>query len=80
MYQQRVAEALDIPFGIVDVSLAPTPKVGDSVGEILKILGVDDIGAPGSTAIVAMLNDAVKKGDLCKSECRRAVRSLYPGL
>ncbi|MCX6043496.1 MAG: PFL family protein [Chloroflexi bacterium] len=59
---KRVAEALNIPFGVVDVSLAPTPAVGDSVGEILKILGVDAIGAPGSTAIVALLNDAVKKG------------------
>ncbi|CAN5477826.1 PFL family protein [soil metagenome] len=59
---KRVAEALNIPFGVVDVSLAPTPAVGDSVGEILKILGVDAIGAPGSTAIIAMLNDAVKKG------------------
>ena len=59
---RQVAEALDIPFGVVDLSLAPTPSVGDSVGEILKILGVDEIGAPGSTAIVAMLNDAVKKG------------------
>ncbi|MCB0130031.1 MAG: PFL family protein [Caldilineaceae bacterium] len=59
---RRVAETLAIPFGIVDLSLAPTPNVGDSVGEILKILGVDAIGAPGSTAIVALLNDAVKKG------------------
>ncbi len=59
---RQVSTALDLPFGIVDVSLAPTPKVGDSVGEILKIMGVDNIGAPGSTAIVALLNDAVKKG------------------
>ncbi len=59
---RQVALALDLPFGVVDLSLAPTPSVGDSVGEILKILGVDEIGAPGSTAIVAMLNDAVKKG------------------
>ena len=59
---RQVAEAIGLPFGVVDLSLAPTPLVGDSVGEILKILGVDDIGAPGSTAIVAMLNDAVKKG------------------
>jgi len=65
---RRVAAELDVPFGIVDVSLAPTPKVGDSVGEILKILGVDDIGAPGSTAIVAMLNDAVKKGGTFASQ------------
>jgi uncharacterized protein (UPF0210 family) len=59
---RQVAQALDLPFGVVDLSLAPTPSVGDSVGEIMKILGVDEIGAPGSTAIVAMLNDAVKKG------------------
>jgi hypothetical protein len=59
---KQVAKALAIPFGSVDLSLAPTPRVGDSVGEILKILGVDAIGAPGSTAIVALLNDAVKKG------------------
>lgn len=59
---RQVAAALGLPFGVVDLSLAPTPSVGDSVGEILKILGVDDIGAPGSTAIVALLNDAVKKG------------------
>ncbi len=65
---RKVAAELDVPFGIVDVSLAPTPKVGDSVGEILKILGVDDIGAPGSTAIVAMLNDAVKKGGTFASQ------------
>ena len=61
---RQVAETLGVPFGIVDLSLAPTPNVGDSIGEILKILGVDAIGAPGSTAIVALLNDAVKKGGL----------------
>ena len=59
---RKLSEELRIPFGVVDLSLAPTPKVGDSVGEILRILGVDEIGAPGSTAILAMLNDAVKKG------------------
>jgi uncharacterized protein (UPF0210 family) len=59
---RQVAQALNLAFGVVDLSLAPTPSVGDSVGEIMKILGVDAIGAPGSTAIVAMLNDAVKKG------------------
>ncbi len=64
----RVAAALGVPFGIVDVSLAPTPRVGDSVGEILRIMGVDDIGAPGSTAIVALLNDAVKKGGTFASQ------------
>ena len=59
---RQVAEEIGLPFGVVDLSLAPTPLVGDSVGEILNILGVDDVGAPGSTAIVALLNDAVKKG------------------
>jgi uncharacterized protein (UPF0210 family) len=59
---RQVAAELNLPFGVVDLSLAPTPSVGDSVGEIIKILGVDEIGAPGSTAIIAMLNDAVKKG------------------
>jgi uncharacterized protein (UPF0210 family) len=65
---RRVSSVLGVPFGIVDVSLAPTPKVGDSVGEILKIMGVDAIGAPGSTAIVALLNDAVKKGGTFASQ------------
>jgi uncharacterized protein (UPF0210 family) len=65
---RRVAKALNIPFGVVDLSLAPTPKIGDSVGEILQILGVDAIGAPGTTAILAMLNDAVKKGGTFASQ------------
>ncbi len=59
---REVADALGVAFGIVDLSLAPTPQVGDSVGEILKALGIEKIGAPGSTAAVAMLTDAVKKG------------------
>ncbi|MBI5685851.1 MAG: PFL family protein [Verrucomicrobia bacterium] len=59
---REVATELGIPFGIVDLSLAPTPEIGDSVGEILQLLGLDAIGAPGSTAAVALLNDAVKKG------------------
>ena len=59
---REVAAGLDIPFGIVDLSLAPTPAVGDSVGEILRVLGIERIGAPGSTAALAMLTDAVKKG------------------
>lgn len=65
---RQVAKALNIPFGVVDLSLAPTPHVGDSVGEIIQILGVDAVGAPGSTAIVAMLNDAVKKGGTFASQ------------
>jgi len=59
---RQVAKTLAVPFGVVDLSLAPTPNIGDSIGEILKIMGVDAIGAPGSTAIIGMLNDAVKKG------------------
>jgi uncharacterized protein len=64
---REVAAELGVAFGIVDLSLAPTPAIGDSVGEILKTLGIDQIGAPGSTAAVAMLNDAVKKGGLFAS-------------
>jgi uncharacterized protein (UPF0210 family) len=65
---RRVSKELGIEFGVVDLSLAPTPTIGDSVGEILKILGVDAVGAPGSTAILAMLNDAVKKGGIFASK------------
>jgi len=59
---REVATRLGVPFGVVDLSLAPTPRVGDSVGEILHAMGISAIGAPGSTAAIAMLNDAVKKG------------------
>lgn len=65
---REVARRLGQPFGIVDLSLAPTPKVGDSIGEILFSLGLDAIGAPGSTACIAMLNDAVKKGGAFASQ------------
>lgn len=65
---RAVSKSLGIEFGVVDLSLAPTPTIGDSVGEIFKILGVDAIGAPGSTAILAMLNDAVKKGGIFASK------------
>jgi uncharacterized protein (UPF0210 family) len=64
---REVAAELGVPFGIVDLSLAPTPTIGDSIGEILKTLGIAKIGAPGSTAAVALLNDAVKKGGLFAS-------------
>ena len=64
---REVADRLGVEFGIVDLSLAPTPQVGDSVGEILQAMGVVRIGAPGSTAALAMLNDAVKKGGLFAS-------------
>jgi uncharacterized protein (UPF0210 family) len=59
---REVATELGVPFGIVDLSLAPTPNVGDSVGEIFQSLGLEGIGVPGSTALLALLNDAVKKG------------------
>ena len=59
---REVAQRLGLPFGVADLSLAPTPAVGDSVGEIFQSLGLSSIGCPGSTAVLAMLNDAVKKG------------------
>lgn len=59
---KEVAEALGVKFGVVDLSLAPTPTVGDSVGEIFQAMGLGSIGMPGSTAALALLNDAVKKG------------------
>lgn len=59
---REVAQKLGVPFGVVDLSLAPTPNVGDSVGEIFQSLGLTSIGVPGTTAALALLNDAVKKG------------------
>jgi uncharacterized protein (UPF0210 family) len=59
---REVARLIGAEFGIVDLSLAPTPEVGDSVGEILQAMGIGRIGGPGSTAALAMLTDAVKKG------------------
>ena len=64
---QEAANRLQIPFGIVDLSLAPTPAVGDSVAAILEELGLESVGAPGTTAALAMLNDAVKKGGVMAS-------------
>ncbi len=64
---REVAGGINAAFGGIDLSLAPTPKVGDSVGEILQAMGISEIGAPGSTAAVALLNDAVKKGGLFAS-------------
>lgn len=59
---QEASRRLDVPFGIVDLSLAPTPAVGDSVAHILEEMGLEQCGAPGTTAALALLNDAVKKG------------------
>lgn len=59
---REVADKLGVRFGVLDLSLAPTPRVGDSVGEIYQAMGVKVLGTPGTTAAVALLNDAVKKG------------------
>ncbi|MBN2159132.1 MAG: PFL family protein [Spirochaetes bacterium] len=64
---REAARRLGVPFGIVDVSLAPTPAVGDSVAFILEEMGLESCGAPGSTAALMLLNDAVKKGGLMAS-------------
>lgn len=63
----EASRRLGIPFGIVDLSLAPTPAVGDSVAYILEEMGLENCGAPGTTACLAMLNDAVKKGGVMAS-------------
>ena len=64
---QEASRRLGIPFGIIDLSLAPTPAVGDSVAEILEEIGLEEVGAPGTTAALAMLNDHVKKGGIMAS-------------
>jgi hypothetical protein len=64
---QEASRRLGIPFGIIDLSLAPTPAVGDSVAEILEEIGLEKVGAPGTTAALAMLNDQVKKGGIMAS-------------
>ena len=64
---KKASEMLDVPFGIVDLSLAPTPAVGDSVADILCEMGLEMAGAPGTTAALALLNDQVKKGGVMAS-------------
>ena len=64
---KEASRRLDIPFGIVDLSLAPTPAIGDSVAEILQEMGLEYPGAPGTTAALALLNDQVKKGGVMAS-------------
>ena len=64
---KEASEMLGIPFGIIDLSLAPTPAVGDSVADILKEIGLEHAGAPGTTAALALLNDQVKKGGVMAS-------------
>lgn len=63
----KASRKLGVPFGIVDLSLAPTPTVGDSVAEILEEIGLEKVGAPGTTAALALLNDQVKKGGVMAS-------------
>ena len=64
---KEASRMLGIPFGIIDLSLAPTPAVGDSVADILKEIGLEHPGAPGTTAALALLNDQVKKGGVMAS-------------
>ncbi len=64
---QEASKRLDVPFGIVDLSLAPTPAIGDSVAGILCEIGLEHAGAPGTTAALALLNDQVKKGGVMAS-------------
>ena len=64
---RELAKRLDIPFGVIDLSLAPTPEVGDSVAEIFQAMGLEQAGAHGTTCALAMLNDAVKKGGVMAS-------------
>ena len=64
---QEASRRLHVPFGIIDLSLAPTPAVGDSVADILEEIGVEHTGAPGTTAALALLNDQVKKGGVMAS-------------
>ena len=64
---REASKMLGVPFGIVDLSLAPTPAIGDSVAEILEEIGLERAGAPGTTAALALLNDQVKKGGVMAS-------------
>ena len=64
---QEASRRLGVPFGVVDLSLAPTPDIGDSVARILEIMGLETCGCHGTTAALAMLNDAVKKGGVMAS-------------
>ncbi len=67
MIAKEASERLNVPFGIIDLSLAPTPAVGDSIAEIFQEMGLAEPGAPGTTAALALLNDNVKKGGVMAS-------------
>lgn len=64
---KEASRRLNVPFGIIDLSLAPTPAIGDSIADILQEIGVEYVGAPGTTAALALLNDQVKKGGVMAS-------------
>nr|WP_246061978.1 PFL family protein [Paenibacillus oralis] len=64
---QEASKRLEVPFGIIDLSLAPTPEIGDSIAEIFQTMGLEEAGAPGTTAALAILNDNVKKGGVMAS-------------
>ncbi|WP_244281036.1 PFL family protein [Paenibacillus jilunlii] len=64
---QEASKRLGVPFGIIDLSLAPTPLIGDSIAEIFQVMGLEEAGAPGTTAALAILNDNVKKGGVMAS-------------
>lgn len=64
---QEASKRMNIPFGIIDLSLAPTPSIGDSIAEIFEVMGLERAGAPGTTAALALLNDQVKKGGVMAS-------------
>lgn len=69
MVAREASSMLNVPFGIIDLSLAPTPAVGDSIAEIFEEMGLEVAGAPGTTAALAILNDSVKKGGVMASSC-----------
>lgn len=74
---REIAKRLGVAFGIVDLSLAPTPAIGDSIAEILEVIGLARAGAPGSTAALAMLVDAVKKGGMMASSCTGGLSGAF---
>ena len=74
---QEASKRLGIPFGIIDLSLAPTPAIGDSVAEILEEIGLERAGAPGTTAALALLNDQVKKGGVMASSYVGGLRGAF---
>ena len=77
---KEASKRLKVPFGIVDLSLAPTPAIGDSVAHILEEMGLESVGTHGTTAALALLNDAVKKGGIMACSHVGGLWSLYSGV